>query len=257
MAAGGQTPWNVWGNVASNDTRQAYTVGTTAIRNDVDVLNTVIGADYGLTPRLAVGLSAAWDRGDGTTQSGGSTDIKGYALAPYLGYQLSKELALDASFGWGTGKVTSGGTTESKSDRQFYAANLAYSNWIKNIQLTGKLSYLHGEEKFGNTTVSGATINNTASKNKMDRWQLAGQAGYWVGNGVMPYVSLAYSNDDISTSLVGGGNDKIGKNALQWTLGVNYFSSANGVTGGIAYMQEEGRTNQKNNVLAANISIRF
>lgn len=263
LAAGGKNAWNVWGNIGTNDTKQSYSVTGNPIRNDFKIQNTVIGADYALAPGMVIGVSAALDRGESgaeTTIAGFSnprvvTITKGYAIAPYIGYQLSKELALDASVGFGSGKSNTGGGAESEADRLFYAANLGYSSWIKNIQLTGKLGYLHGEEDIGNIKVSGAAQNNTAIKNKLDRWQLGGQAGYWLGNGVMPYASLTYLADRRGSSQAG--TDPIGKSAWQWALGVNFFSLANGIMGGLVYMQEENRSNQKSDAVTANIGVRF
>ncbi len=144
---------------------------------------------------------------------------------------------------------------ESEGDRLFYAANLNYSRWVKDLQFTGKFGYLHGEEDFGLAKLNGVAQANTASKSKMDRWMLGVQAGYWMGNGVQPYAGLNYVADRLSSSQ--GGANPIGKGAWQWALGLNFFSLASGVTGGVVYTQEDGRSNQKNNALSANIGIRF
>ena len=260
MAAGGKNAWNVWGSVAESDTRQSYTLGGNAKKHDVDVTNAVVGMDYALAPNMVLGVSGAFDRGAGSTQPNAAaarqaSTIKGYAIAPYLGYQLSKEFALDASIGFGSGKVSSGGNMESEGDRLFYAGNLNYSRWVKDVQFSGKLGYLHGEEDFGFAKVNGVAQANTASKSKMDRWMLGIQAAYWLGNGVQPYVGLSHLADRLSSSQ--GGANPIGKSAWQWALGLNFFSLASGVTGGVAYTQEDGRSNQKNSALSANIGIRF
>jgi hypothetical protein len=220
----------------------------------------VFGADYAVAPGLVVGVSGAIDSGQGSTQPTAiaareASSIDGYAIAPYLGYQLTKEMALDVSIGFGSGTTAGSGNTEMQADRLFYAANLGYSRWIKDLQLTGKFGYLHGEEDFSNTRVAGVTRVNTAAKNKLDRWQLGIQAGYWLGNGVQPYAGLSYLADRRSASQAG--IDPIGKGAWQWALGLNFFSLASGVTGGIAYTQEDGRSNQKNNVLTGNVGLRF
>jgi hypothetical protein len=41
------------------------------------------------------------------------------------------------------------------------------------------------------------------------------------------------------------------------SVGVNFFSLTSKVSGGIAYEQESGRTNSKNETLMANINFRF
>jgi hypothetical protein len=260
MAAGGKNAWNLWGSLAESDTRQSYTLGGLAKKYDVDVTNTVIGIDYAIAPGMVLGVSGAFDRGAGSAQPNAAaarqaSTITGYAIAPYVGYQLSKDLALDASIGFGAANVSSAGNMESEGDRLFYAANLNYSRWVKDIQFSGKLGYLHGEEDFGLAKLNGAAQANTASKSKMDRWMLGVQAGYWLGNGVQPYAGLSYVADRLSSSQ--GGASPIGKSAWQWALGLNFFSLASGVTGGVAYTQEDGRSNQKNSALTGNIGIRF
>lgn len=260
MAAGGKNAWNVWGSVAESDTRQSYTLGGLAKKHDVDVTNAVVGVDYAIAPNMVLGVSGAFDRGAGNSQPNAAaawqaSTIKGYAIAPYIGYQLGKEWALDASLGFGSGKTSGAGGMESEGDRLFYAANLNYSRWVKDLQFTGKIGYLHGEEDFGLAKLNGVAQANTAAKSKLDRWQLGAQVGYWMGNGAQPYAGLNYLTDRLSSSQ--GGANPIGKGAWQWALGVNFFSLASGVTGGVVYTQEDGRSNQKNSALSGNIGIRF
>jgi hypothetical protein len=144
---------------------------------------------------------------------------------------------------------------ESEATRFFYAANLSYSRWVKDLQLSGKFGFLHGEEDTDNIKANSVTMAGTAAKTRINRWQLGVQAGYWLGNGMQPYAGLSYLGD--SRSSTQGGVDPIGKGAWQWALGVNFFSLSSGVTGGIVYSEEASRTNQRNNALAANLGIRF
>lgn len=259
LAAGGAAkPWNVWASATNVGNRQSYSAGAATIKNDSDAFTTVVGGDYALSPTLFAGVSAAFDRANGSVNNSGAVSTmtgKGYTVAPYLGWQLSKELALDASAGLGSGTLYSAGATEAEADRMFVGANLSYGQWIGNMQLTGKFGYLHAEEKYGDSKTSGATNAGSAATSKIDQMRAAIQAGWWM-NGVMPYVGLAYSADVRRTTTVVA-SDPIGKDAWIWTAGVNFFSLASGVTGGIAYNQEEGRTNQKNNSLMANINLRF
>lgn len=270
MAAGGQgSLWNAWGSLSGNDTRQSYDAGAiggtagSSTKNDNNILTTVLGADYALSSTVAVGVSAAFDDGDGAgsnslSATGNSMSSKGYSVAPYIGWQINKEFSLDVSAGLGKGKVDMTGGVKTEADRRFMAANLNYSRWMNNIQYSGKLGYLHGEEDYTDSKIAGVTAAGTAAKNKLDQIRLGVQAGYWMNNGMMPYAGLAYTNDaHRSTSQFGAPADPIGKSAWVWTIGVNLFSMKNGVTGGIAYNQEESRSNQKNNTLMANINLRF
>ena len=267
MAAGGAgKKWNGWGNVANNDTRQSYRALNTFTSNqDSDIWNTVVGADYTLSPTMVLGLSAAYDKGDGSgfnTNPGNTPnniDSHGYSIAPYLGMQLSKALVFDASFGIGRGKITSSTLTEAESDRWFAAANLGYERWMGNLQFTGKASLLHGVEKYDDAkdTQLGTLFIGTAARNTIDQLRLNVQAGYWI-NGFMPYAGLGYTNDvRRKTTQFGAPSNPIGRDAWVWTIGVDFFSLASGMTGGVAYRQEENRDNQKNNSLTANLSIRF
>ena len=265
MAAGGAAKkWNVWGNVANNDLRQTYGAANGfTTRNDSDITNTVLGADYLLAPGLALGVSVAFDKGDtsGLNSSPGDVlkniDSDGYVVGPYLGWQISKTWSLDASAGFGSGKVKSNFSTETENDRWFAAANLNYETWSGNWQLAGKASLLHGVEDYDNTKVAGASTPNTGAKNTLDQLRLGLQAGYWL-NGFLPYASIGYTSDlTRKTTQAGAPSDPIGKNAWFWSLGANFFSLAGGVNGGIAYRQEEGRDNQKNKNIMLNIGFRF
>ncbi|MFZ4538727.1 autotransporter domain-containing protein [Propionivibrio sp.] len=260
MAAGAQLDkWNVWGNLTFNNTKVDYTnAGNGITKNSNDIVTPIIGADYAISSTMVIGISAAFDDGDGTgrTNNNASNSIStsGYLIAPYFGMQLSKELALDASVGFGNGKLNVDDSIKSEADRLFGALNLSYNQWFQNIQLTGKLGYLHAEEDYGNSKTNGTVNLYTKNKNKLDQFRAGVQVGYWM-NGVMPYAGITFTTDDRSSSNITV--DEIGKNATLCTLGVNFFDLPNKATGGIAYSQEFGRTNSKNDSLMANINVRF
>lgn len=260
--------WNVWGNLSENDSRQRYAANTGYsgpgfAKNHMDVVNTVFGADYAFTQTLVAGVSLGLDRGDGR---GGHTngafavnqiDSKGYVIAPYLGWQISRTLSLDASIGLGRGGVDTFTTNSTDSSRWYGAANLNYNRWVGDWQFSGRASFLHGVEDYGNIKVNGLSVAGTDAKNTLDQVRLAVQAGYWM-NGVMPYAALAYVNDvRRKTTQFGAPSNPIGRDAWEWRLGVNFYSSKHGVTGGLAYSQEEGRNHQNSHALTANIGVRF
>ena len=260
MAAGGTSPWNAWASLADNETRQHFNIGINKIKNDLSVTNAVVGGDYTFVSGLVLGASAAIDRGEGSMQPTAAaareaSTTKGWAIAPYLGYQINKEFSLDATVGLGSGKTSALGGADSTGDRLFYAANLNYSRWVKDFQFSGKLGYLHGEEDLGLTTVNGVAVANTAAKNKLDRMLVGAQVGYWMGNGAQPYAGVTYLGDRRKSSLAGA--DPIGKQAWQWALGMNFFSLSRGINAGIAATWESGRSNQKSGVLTGNIGMRF
>lgn len=260
--AAGATPkkWNVWGNVEHNDTDYQYkTMVNTRTRGGADVLTSVIGADYAIKPGIVIGVSAAIDNGDGWGRNAALTknhiDTDGFLIGPYIGAQINKELAVDASLGIGRGNYSASGGLKADADRWFAAVNLSYARWVNNWQFTGKASFMHGEEDYGKTHVNGIAQAFTETKNRLDSFRFAGQAAYWM-NGAMPYVGLSIAKD-MSDSDVPGEDPLRKGDAFTATVGVNFFSLSNNLTGGIFYSQEINRPNSDNRVIAANINLRF
>lgn len=261
LAAGGKfDSWNIWGSIDQNNSDFSYrNAAATTTKGGNDVTTSIVGFDYALSPGLVVGISAAFDRADGygtTPGNSTTTNTDGYQIAPYVGYQLSKELALDASVGLGKGNFSNSAAVSAEADRWFAAANLTYAKWINNIQLTGKASYLHGEEEYGNSKIAGITAAKTGSTNKLDQMRLGVQAGYWM-NGVMPFVGVAYTSDISRSNTAPGSSNALGRDAFVWSIGANFFSLSSKVTGGISYQVESNRTHSDNEILTANINFRF
>jgi hypothetical protein len=259
--AAGDTPqaWNTWGNINQNDSSFRYTAPNASKTRGVnDIFTSVVGTDYALTPNMVVGVSVASDNGDGWGQNGvavknkNSTD--GYLIAPYLGYQLSKEWALDVSAGLGSGDFSATGGVSANADRWFTAANFTYTGWMGNWQFTGKASYLHGVEDYDNMRVNGLRIAATDIRNTLDQIRLGAQAGYWM-NGVMPYAGLSFTSNDYRDDEAG--YDILGQDALVATLGINFYSLSSKVSGGIFYEEELGRLHSDNKLISANINFRF
>ncbi len=258
--------WNVWGNLDNNDTRQFYRIGTTAFVNKADstVRNFVGGVDYSLGSNMVAGVSATYDDGNTgafNTAPGGfpinDINTRGYSVAPYFGMQISKALSFDVSAGMGKAKFTTNTQTEGVSDRWFGSANLNYERWLGNFQFSGKASYLRATEDSDALKVAGAPKLGTAAKYTLGQARATAQAGYWI-SGFMPYVALGYVSDiERKTTLFGALDDPIGKNAWFWTVGANFISLSNGLTAGLFYRQEQGRTNQDVKVFSGNIAWRF
>jgi len=233
MAAGGAAQmWNAWGSI-SGDTFKYTPINDAKLRTT----NAVLGADYALKPTVTVGASVAFDR---TTGSLFNTTTTGYTIAPYAGWQINKTWALDGIIGWGKGDIDTGAGSV-KPDRFFYGSNLSYTNWLGNLQLSAKGSYLYGEEKVG------------SAKNKLDQWRIGGRVGYWM-DGILPYVGIAHTSDG---KVDNRGPNDIGKTAWVGSLGVDFISLKNNLTGGIVYTGEGRRKNSKHDSLMANINYRF
>ena len=262
LAAGGMpAPWNVWGNVDQTNSDFSYAGPFGKQRGENDILTSVIGLDYSLSPIMVVGVSAAFDNGDGWGHNASAgaapknkTDTDGYMIAPYIGFQLDKSWALDASAGFGEGDFSATGGVKADIDRWFAAANLSYSRWVGNWQFNGKASYLYGNEETGNVKVNGVKFVNTASENTLGRLRVSAQASYWM-NGFMPYAGLGYTSNVHRDSDVG--SDPLGRDTFVATLGVNFFSLPNRITGGIYYEEELDRSHSDNRLISANINYRF
>ncbi len=273
LAAGNPAgKWNVWASVGETNTkfdRGTYFFNTADRTNKFDnkIENLVVGGDYLLAPNLVLGLSGAFDSGRGSAASytiaapdgSKSVSTSGSSYAPYIGWQINKDWALDATMGWGNGKSTVDGSIRSETDRFFYGANLSYTSWKGNWQLTGKGSYLFGKEESGDSNNNGASIANSKVTNEIGQFRLVDQAAYWM-NGFMPYFGVGYAWDTnrySSTSAAQQDATAMGKSALVWSLGVNFISISNAMTGGIGYEQESSRERSKYDKLMANINLRF
>jgi hypothetical protein len=273
LAAGdAASAWNLWGNLSDVDSDQRFSnlAGTTS-KNHFDIQNYIVAADFAWSPTLVTGVSAAIDKGDisGINLAPGEEKneltSEGYMIAPYASWQLSEQLAVDASVGLGRGRVEAIDSSTQDVDRWFAGTNLNYERWLENWQLAGRASYLHAEEAYDDIHLRSETeaelglnrLENSAATNKLDRLELGGRVGYWL-NGWMPYAGLKYVDDvNRSTTQDFAPSNPIGREAWVWSLGVNLFSLSNGITGGLAYEQEEGRSNQTSSSVMANLSIRL
>lgn len=246
--------WNGWASLNQNNS--SYSPSNTANKRSSDVTNAVVGLDYQIAPTAVLGISAAIDRGNGSVGAGAQEiNTKGYAVGPYLGFQLGPNMALDLSVGLGGGEVEQAGGVKADSDRRFAAANLGYARWTGNLQYSGKLGYLISSEKYGDISTNGTTTANTSSKSDIQQLNLAAEVGYWMNGGTMPYVGLAYLRDTHLQVAVDDPNWD--KDSFTLKMGVNFYSLSSKVTGGIAYTEELGRRNAKNATLMGNINFRF
>ncbi|QDX82189.1 hypothetical protein B9N43_13605 [Denitratisoma sp. DHT3] len=252
MAAGsaGQG-YNVWGNFGASsqeDTRSGQ-------QSKVDTDNTVIGFDYAMTPNLVLGVTGSYDDADGNIRGAGAKlDNKGYSVAPYLGWQITQNLALDASAGWGEGKFKIG-SGSADSDRTFAGVNLSYTQWMGNWQIVGKGGYLYAEEKYKNSKNAGVTVPGSGFTNKLDQIRVGVQGAYWMGNGVQPYVGVTYVSDQDQSPKPAAGK-KFEKDGWVGVIGVNFFNASNTIYGGLSY-SNESRDDMKNDTWTASINFRF
>lgn len=255
LAAGAPADqWNAWTNISQNSNRYDATTDGVRSKSGIDVTNFVVGGDYRFSPALVGGVSVAIDRSTGSLGVAPvGTTTTGYAIAPYLGWQLSNKLAVDATLGIGVGE-NSTGTGRTDQRRLFAAGNATYSDWYGNWQISGKAGYLWAQEKSADLRVNGAAVANSGATARLGQARIGVEAGYWMGNGMMPFVGVSYSSDVLRAVQ---GNGSWDRDAFLISAGLNFFSLKDKITGGIVYSEESGRRNAANSTLMGNLNIRF
>ncbi len=257
VVAGNSQKVFLWANRNLNSA--TYNTSVNAFDSRTHIRNTVIGADYLVTPSIVAGISAAFDSGDGLLRNGragstDSTDSTGRTVAPYIGWQISPNLTLDAMAGLGNGDLVQR-NAELDTKRRFFGTNLTYTKWLGNLQLSGKGSYAYATERFSDIRVNGmAPIADSATTARLSQVRLGGQAGYWLPGGLLPYVGLAYSNDLGRSTSDAQPWDPI---ALVGTMGINWYGTKQGIAAGLAYTNELRREGSNNHTLGANFNVRF
>lgn len=257
LTAGNTQKFFIWGNRALNST--SYNTTVNSFDSRAHNRNIIIGGDYSLSPGVLIGLSAAFDSGDGYLRNGRALstdafDSKGSTIASYVGWQMSPSLALDAMLGLGSGDLVQR-NAELDSKRRFAATNLTYTKWMGNFQISGKAGYFFATERFSDVRVNGMSpIADSATTARLNQVRIGGQAGYWISGGIMPYVGLAYSNDISRSASDAQPWDPI---ALVGTLGLNLIGVKQGIAGGIGYTNEFRREGTNNHTIGANLNVRF
>lgn len=240
--------WLSYGNVRAANTQLGSNFGATTN-------NYTAGYDYAWSKSLVFGLSvAASDSGVNTYFNNGRFDTRGTVAAPYLSYEFNKNWSADGSAGWGHGNQTTtafGSMAGGGVDRSFGAANLNGTYWFGRGQFATRFSLLNGVEKINSYTLGGVFVPQV--RNSLTQAAAMARYGYWY-EGFMPYASLTLTSDvDRTTNPV---FQNPGRDAWIPKIGVDFFSKR-GVTGGVSYSSEQGRSAVKNDVWSANMSFRF
>jgi hypothetical protein len=277
LAAGSSAgAWNAWASY-SGDTA-GYKVGRVVVSGvvgtpggaagspfNIDNINNtsnfIVGGDYRLAPSMVLGISAASDTGTGYVNPDASaaanrtnTSSRGQALAAYVGWQVDKNWAIDASVGGGIGVSNPAPLTTADSTRRFAGVNISYANWIGNWQLNGKAGYQIGSEQFENAR-RGVTLPFTSYTAHLGQAKVGGEVGYWMADGVMPYVGVTYIND-VSRNRVRV-TQLWDDDGVVLSAGINFFSVKNNLSGGIVYTDETSRNFVRHSNWMANINYRF
>jgi len=178
----------------------------------------------------------------------------GYAAVPYLGYELGKNWWAGVSADLGRGNqpaTTFGQSVHGGVERSYAAASVSAAYWFGRGQFSTRFSLLHGEEKLNRFTLGVNFVPEI--KSRMTQAAATARYGYWFG-GFMPYASLTLTSD-----LERSANPMFqspGRSAWIPRIGVDFFSKG-GISGGVSYSSEPGRSAIKNDVWSANMGFRF
>lgn len=260
MAAGDVAPrWNAWASAARANLGYSFQPLRSSGHGDM----ALAGLDYTFANDLIAGVAVSAEATRISTNfNSGGVSGDGTTVAPYLALPLGRAWLLDASAGWGRTAMRSidnsgAAITGQMTDRRFFTAvSLSYGTEIGAWQMQGKGSYLTSEDRFGQTTLSsGGTVAGT--KAHLSQIRLGGQATYDAGT-IAPFVGVHYITDVARSAqaAVAGQNPSNDRDSIQLQLGINLYSK-NGMSGGLVYSNEAGRSQIKNDSIMANIAFRF
>ncbi|MFN0160867.1 MAG: autotransporter domain-containing protein [Burkholderiales bacterium] len=266
LAAAGAARWNAWLAIGENQVGNSFQ----PTQSGGNVGLTMLGVDYTFGGGVVAGVAATWDRTRVTAQSlnNGRINASGYNIAPYVSIPLGRNWLIDASIGFGKNDIdvldnspnpapsASGSTT---SDRTFTSLALSYAQVSGSMQWSGKINWVTNEDKIAAFTFTPAAVGGPvpASTLRVSQLRAGGQVAFNAGV-LVPYVGLTYIYDLQSPQAptFRGQTPANDKDSLLVSLGVN-IASRGAVSGGLLFTSETGRKQFKNDVLLANIAVRF
>lgn len=261
-AGGGEGKIGVWINSGWSDIEND--LSSTAM--DGDVFSVFGGADYMVTDRLFLGVSAGWETSDiDTTFNRGTIESDGFTIAPYALFVINNWLTFDASAGYSwlnydTTRTNLAGTLVNgsfDSNRWFASANLTGYYSVNNWNLSGSVGYLYTKEEQDSFTESDGTLNRDQTV-KLGQINVGATVGYSLGK-MEPYVTATYQIDTTRTDIVVGTNQAQPANdETGFILGGGVrFSLSDRVSGALEATTEEGREDVSSTTVNGTIRIRF
>lgn len=200
----------IWTNIAYTSSEDDNLI----TESDMDINSYIIGYDYKLNDRMAIGVSVTYEAIDADLNfNSGSLDGDGYTVAPYFTMLLTDYLAMDVIAGYAIvdydqdrnfGTVTS----SVDADRQFAQFALNGFHYIDQWSLNINLSFLYAHEGQDSYTESDGT---KIKSNNIDFSQLSlGTEMAYSFKYAEPYITLAYERDTQYTKISGTSYDKSG-----------------------------------------------
>lgn len=259
-ASPGAKPWNAWFSYTGSSIGFDFQ----PLKMSGRVNAYALGVDYTTQwqgMRTVMGVAVVADRSKLDTQfNGGRIEGSGTMVAPYLGLQLNRNWNLSAALGLGDSKTKSnalGVTGDSKTDRNLANFGVGYSNvfgsrWL----LSGNGSYTAARGETGAYSLSNGTFV-ASSATQTSQMRLGGRATYNAGT-FFPYVGMTYIYDlRAPEKITAAGQTSAGdRDGFQGVLGVQ-IPIGTGLSAGIQYSSDRGRSQIKNNSFTLNLGVRW
>ena len=186
----------------------------------------MVGADYKITDRLLLGVSAGYEDTDLDTQfNDGTFQSQGFTIAPYIGFVILDGLTADAilAYTFLNNDVERDRTTDQRlagdydSGRSMISANLNYYALLNNWSFSAIAGYMYVSEDQDAYIQNGADLNSVGQFTAyLGEWRLGGRAGYLLDK-FEPYIAAAYLYDNTWNS---GADDR---DELEGAIGLDFF----------------------------------
>jgi len=196
-----------------------------ASRYDGNLYLIMAGADYKITDRVLLGVSAGYEDTELDTQfNDGTFQSKGVTIAPYIGYVIMEGLTADAILAYTfinndverdrTGQRLAG---DYDSGRSMISVNLNYYTLLNNWSLSAVGGYMYVSEDQDAYIQTGAYTNSVGQFTAyLGEWRFGGRAGYLLDT-VEPYISAAYLYDNTWNSSTGD------RDEMEGAIGLDFF----------------------------------
>lgn len=160
-----------------------------AAGSDIKSNNFVLGGDYKVTSKLAVGASLSYQD---STQTVAATDFDtdAWTFAPYMAYLINDNMSADAVIGysWLDNKQPGGAGYDTR--RYFLASNLnAFTTDLDKWEVGGRAGFMFVKDKVDGT--NGAPSNDISFLQA----KTGIETSYYATSTVQPYLNLDYERD--------------------------------------------------------------
>ncbi|MBF0161072.1 MAG: autotransporter outer membrane beta-barrel domain-containing protein [Magnetococcales bacterium] len=211
---------------------------------DTKLNNFVLGGDYKVMSKLAVGAALSYQE---TDPSLASSDSVAWTVAPYAAYLINDNMSVDAVAGytWLDTDSPLGGGYDTR--RYFVASNLnAFTTDLEQWEIGGHVGFMFAKDDID--SYQGAAQNDISFLQAKTGIETA----YSVTKGIQPYLNLDYEQDLVYEANPGTYDDA----GFVSGLGVR-FDLPSSLLGELRYGKTYGRKNFEQDALTANLRMNF